>query len=45
VLLNFRSNGLQVVALMSVSFRSFVLSIRSNVFRWCVCWSKETIFF
>ena len=32
-LLNFRSNGLQVVALMSVFFRSFVLPIRSNVFR------------
>ena len=32
-LINFRSNGLQVVALMSVLFRYFVLSIRSNVFR------------
>jgi hypothetical protein len=32
-LINFRSNGLQVVALMSVFFRYFALSIRSNVFR------------
>jgi len=32
-LVNFRSNGLQFVALMSVLFRSFVLSIRLNVFR------------
>ena len=31
-LLHFRSNGLQVVALMSVLFRSFVLSICSNFF-------------
>jgi len=31
--LNCRSNGLQVVALMSVLVLFFVLSIRSNVFR------------
>ena len=29
--INFRSNGLQVVTLISTLFRSFVLSIRSNV--------------
>jgi hypothetical protein len=32
-LLHFRSDGLHVVALISVLVRSFVLSIHSNVFR------------
>jgi hypothetical protein len=32
-LLNFHSNGLQIVALVSVLFPYFILSIHSNVFR------------
>ena len=40
---NFRSNGLQVVALLSVLYRSFVLSIRSNVLRRFYWWRKNGV--
>ena len=40
---NFRSNGLQVVPLLSVLYRSFVLSIRSNVFRRFYWWRKTGV--